>query len=84
MWKNLIQHLADQGVSQYAMAKAAGVNQSTICRLAAGDGEPRYSVAMALIALGGGVDELRTKGLIVTPAANDTNAAQAAQQAGAQ
>ena len=80
MWKNLIQHLADQGVSQYATAKAAGVNQSTICRLAAGEVEPRYSVAMALIELGGGVAALHAKGLITGRAANDADTAQAAQQ----
>ena len=65
MWKNLIQHLTLKGFSQYAMAKAAGVDQSTISRLAAGQGEPRYSVGMALIVLGGGFDALKSEGVDV-------------------
>lgn len=73
MWKNLIQHLASKGFSQYAMAKAAGVDQSTISRLAAGQGEPRYSVGMALIHLGGGFDALKGDGIeISVPMADPT------------
>lgn len=68
MWKQLIQHLGRKGLSQSAMAKAAGVDQSTISRLAAGQTEPRYNVGVALIELGGGLDELRSSGVdIVVP-----------------
>lgn len=81
MWKDLIQHLAGNGFSQDAMAKAAGCDQSTISRIAAGS-EPRFKVGMALIQLGGGIDVLRRKGVVVpgVPAANDAHAAQVAQQ----
>lgn len=81
MWNDLIKHLASQGLSQHAMAKAAGVHQSTISRIAAGL-EPSYSVGMALIQLGGGIEALQVKGVAVPgiPAANDAHAAQVAQQ----
>jgi len=77
IWKDLIQHLTRKGETQYTMAKAAGVDQSTICRLAGGRHEPRFGVGMALIKLGGGVDALRLEGLTFDDvAANDSNAAQ--------
>jgi predicted transcriptional regulator len=81
MWNDLIKHLAGKGLSQQAMAKAAGVHQSTISRIAGGL-EPSYSVGMALIQLGGGIDALRVEGVAVpgVPAANDAHGAQAAQQ----
>jgi len=80
-WKHLILHLSSKGVTQYAMAKAAGVDQSTICRLAGGRHEPRFGVGMALIKLGGGVDALRAEGLVFDDvAANDPQAPQPAEQ----
>lgn len=81
MWKDLIQHLATKGVSQREMAKAAGVHQSTISRIAAGQ-EPGFNAGMALINLGGGFDALTEAGVVVpgAPAANDPHAAQVAQQ----
>ncbi len=51
MWKHLIQHLTAKGYSQYTLAKAAGVNQATISRMASGGHEPRYSVGRALMQL---------------------------------
>lgn len=63
------------------MAKAAGVDQSTISRIAAGGTEPRWSVAQALINMGGGLDHLVQAGVIAVPkAANDPQASKRAEQ----
>ncbi|WP_372826511.1 helix-turn-helix domain-containing protein [Polaromonas sp.] len=59
MWPEIIQLLKSRGYSQKRLAKATGVDQSTICRL--GDGrapEPRYSAGAALIELAGGAEAL--------------------------
>ncbi len=59
MWPDIIRLLLAKGLSQKGLADKVGVNQSTICRLADGEGpEPRYSVGAKLIELAGGCDAL--------------------------
>lgn len=57
LWPLLIQHLRALGFSQDDLAKRAGVDQSTISRMAKGSAEQRFSVGQALIELAGGQDE---------------------------
>lgn len=59
MWPQIIRLLKAQGFSQRKLAESAGVDQSTICRIADGRlTDPRYSVAVALIDLAGGAERL--------------------------
>jgi DNA-binding XRE family transcriptional regulator len=59
MWPDIIRSLLTNGLSQKALADKVGVNQSTICRLADGEGpEPRWSVGAKLIDLAGGPEAL--------------------------
>lgn len=67
LWPKVILALRGKGLSQRDLAERAGVDQSTICRIAAGRGEPRFSAAMALIELAGGADALaREHGIAVS------------------
>lgn len=59
MWPQIIRLLQSQGFSQRKLAEKAGVDQSTICRIADGSlPEPRYSAGIALIDLAGGPERL--------------------------
>ena len=59
MWPQIIRLLKAKGFSQRKLAEAAGVDQSTICRIAEGAlPEPRYSAGIALIELAGGAEAL--------------------------
>ena len=63
-WMNIIRVLQSAGYSQKALAEKVGVNQSTICRLADGEGpEPRWSVGSVLIELAGGRAALAGQGI---------------------
>ncbi len=71
MWPQIIRLLKSQGFSQRKLAERAGVDQSTICRIADGSiPEPRYSAAVSLIELAGGSERLAAEhGIHVTPVA---------------
>lgn len=72
MWPQIIRLLKEQGFSQRKLAEKAGVDQSTICRIADGSlPEPRYSAAVVLIDLAGGAERLATDhGIDVAQPAN--------------
>ena len=80
MWPQIIRLLKAQGFSQRKLAEKAGVDQSTICRIADGSlPEPRYSAAVALIDLAGGADRLATEhGIHVARPAAAPNAGEVA------
>ena len=66
MWPKIIEILNGRGFSQKAIADRAGVDQSTICRLALGSGpEPRFTAGRAMIEMLGGDDELERLGISV-------------------
>ncbi|WP_291585827.1 helix-turn-helix domain-containing protein [Comamonas sp. UBA7528] len=53
-WKDYIAAICAKGVSQSQLAKQAGCGQATISDLASGKTlEPRHSLGMALIRVGG-------------------------------
>lgn len=76
MWPQIIRLLKAQGFSQRKLAEKAGVDQSTICRIADGSlPEPRYSAAVALIELAGGAERLAlVHGIQVARPADSPNA----------
>lgn len=64
MWPKIIQVLKERGFSQKAIADRAGVDQSTICRLAIGSSpEPRFAAGQAMIEMLGGPAELERLGI---------------------
>ena len=51
-WRDVVHEITSKGLSQYDIARFAGVDQSTICRIADGRApEPRYGVAVKLLEL---------------------------------
>lgn len=70
LWPKVILALRGKGFSQRELAERAGVDQSTICRIAAGKGEPRFSAAVALIELAGGLAVLAQEYGVVLPPLN--------------
>lgn len=50
-WGDVIEQLKRKGFTQKSLAVRVGVDQSTICRIGAGECEPRFSVGSQLLAL---------------------------------